>query len=210
MDFKRILRKADAHFKKMKDRIPLFLTPPRNMEGWFSGEMAVVLERCKKADIISEWWPEVRYSWNKEKGKKVCDYVLQIKDSPHLVGLEIKTAFAARQGKRWLSNDEDGVLMLHDEDEKDKTLWKLQGAYYYGAVKEDARRLCEEGGLSGRYCLVFAYGTNEELNDTCIDKFKEKLIEYCASNEDSVHERKIEACGQTVLHILSFRVSSPG
>ena len=213
MDFTLIENITKEHFKGMMNRIPLFLTPPRNMEGWFSGEMAVVLEICKAANIISEWWPEVRYSWNQENGRKVCDYVLQVEGDPlPLVGLEIKTAFAARQGKRSLIQDEAGVIMLSEEAQEDRTLWRLQNAYYYKSVAEDAKRLSKQGGVGDRYCLVFAYGKNGELSDGDVEEFKDKLIFCCpeVARQESFHVR-LEHNQEnviTVLRILAFCVSS--
>ena len=207
MDFEPIVDIAKKHFKEMMDRITLFLTPPRNMENWFSGEMAVVLQKCKDEKTISEWRPEVRYGWNGEKGKKACDYVLQMEGNPPpLIGLEIKTVFAARQGKRQLKEDvDDGHLIVCDEAAGGGgALWKLQGSYYCNAVEKDAKRLSKEIGLSDRYCLVFAYGKNGELEDKDIEEFKNRLTDYLANNESVTVTLTRE---QTVLCILALRVN---
>lgn len=143
----------------------------------------------------------------------LCDYVLQVEGDPlPLVGLEIKTAFAARQGKRSLIQDEAGVIMLSEEAQEDRTLWRLQNAYYYKSVAEDAKRLSKQGGVGDRYCLVFAYGKNGELSDGDVEKFKDKLIFCCpeVARQESFHVR-LEHNQEnviTVLRILAFCVSS--
>ncbi len=195
MDFVKIIKKMEEHFRGKADQIALFLNPPRNMEGWFSGEVLTVLDNLK-----ADYWPEVRY----DKGEReICDYILRL--GQQLVGVEIKTAFSAKQGSRYLDRESKCIQTLEGQT------WKLEHAYYAKAVAIDAKRLAKNDDLIGCYCLVFAYGSKDLIN---VNKFKAKLDVQAADCDAEVSaypsgqktHSPIQLDNQNVLYILAYQV----
>jgi len=129
-------------------------------EGWFKGEIMLLLSQMQTQSQIIDWWPEVSYDWDETRRRK-CDFVLRLNDaSQTMVGIEVKTAFVGRQAYRWLVPTPEGGWTV---DEGAGQPWGLEyilteGVGHNGGVLRDAVRLCRSEGLTERICLIYAYG----------------------------------------------------
>jgi len=143
-------------------RVQQFIAYDRQVEGWFKGEIMLLLSKMQKDQIINKWWPEVTYD-GVGNGRTKCDFVVEVKgldDEPVIVGIEVKVAFVGTQWKRQLVVSLEGVPTVVPTQ---GATWGLdyiltEGRGDRGGVLRDAVRLCRSDGLTEKICLIYAYG----------------------------------------------------
>lgn len=209
--FDRILERTVEHFSAPSalPRIRFLIHYARQMEDWFKVEMMEVLRRS--CDLIVEWSPEVHYEWCP---KKMCDFVLQARPTEpcQLIGIEIKTGGAVKQGTRRLVQGPEETCRVEFVNEG---FWPL--SWMQPGVAQDARRLVRSKCFTDRICLLFAYGPLDEQFQENIAGFAHNLDALGPEGEPPFHAEtigdvaegygRIDLGGDEIMCILAFRIA---